>query len=65
MGVVTALVAGLVEAVAGDGTLGSLLTVAAGVAVGLGTYLLAGRLLRIGELGLVLNLVRRRAGRSA
>jgi putative peptidoglycan lipid II flippase len=65
MGVATALVAGLVDAIAGDGTLGSLLTVAAGVAVGLATYLLAARLLRIGELGLVLNLVRRRAGRSA
>jgi putative peptidoglycan lipid II flippase len=65
MGAVTAVVATVVEAVAGDHTVGSLLTVLAGVAVGLATYLLAARLLRIGELGLVVDMVRRRATRPA
>jgi putative peptidoglycan lipid II flippase len=65
MGAVTAVVATLVEAVAGDDTIGSLFTVVAGVAVGLVTYLLAARLLRIEELGLVFDMVRRRAGRTA
>jgi putative peptidoglycan lipid II flippase len=65
MGAVTAVVATVVEAVAGDHTVGSLLTVLAGVAVGLATYLLAARLLRIGELGLVVDMVRRRASRTA
>jgi putative peptidoglycan lipid II flippase len=65
MGAITGIVAGLIAAVAGDGTIGSLLTVVAGVAVGLVTYLVAARLLRIGELGLVLSMVRRRVGRTA
>jgi putative peptidoglycan lipid II flippase len=65
MGVVTALVAALVTGAAGDRTLGSLLTVTAGVTVGVATYLVAARLLRIGELGLVLDMVRRRTGRTA
>jgi putative peptidoglycan lipid II flippase len=64
MGVVTALAAGLVEAVAGDGTIGSLFTVLAGVTFGLVTYLLAARLLSIEELRLVVNMVRRRVGRT-
>jgi hypothetical protein len=65
MGALTALIAGLVAAVVGDRTVGSLLTVLAGVAVGLATYLVAARLLGIGELHLVLNMVRRRVGRTA
>jgi putative peptidoglycan lipid II flippase len=65
MGVVTALVAGLVTAVAGDRTVGSLFTVLAGVTAGVATYLVAARLLRIGELGLVFDMVRRRTGRTA
>lgn len=65
MGVVTALVAGLVAGAAGDRTVGSLFTVTAGVTAGVATYLVAARLLRIGEVGLVLDMVRRRAGRSA
>jgi putative peptidoglycan lipid II flippase len=65
MGVVTALVGGLVAAAAGDRTVGSLLTVVAGVTAGLVTYLGAAKLLHIGELGLVLSMVRRRTGRTA
>jgi len=65
MGVVVALVAGLVTAVAGDRTVGSLFTVLASVTAGLATYLIAARFLRIGELGLMLSMVRRRVGRTA
>ena len=65
MGAVTAVVVGLVAAAIGERTVGSLLTVLAGVTVGVATYLAAARLLGIGELGLVLNMVRRRVGRSA
>ena len=65
MGAVTAVVAGLVAAAIGERTVGSLLTVLAGVTVGVATYLAAARLLGIGELGLVLNMVRRRVGRTA
>jgi putative peptidoglycan lipid II flippase len=65
MGAITAVVAGVVAEAVGEGTVGSLLTVLTGVAVGLATYLAAARLLGIGELGLVLNMVRRRVGRAA
>jgi putative peptidoglycan lipid II flippase len=65
MGAVTAIVAGLIAAAVGDGTIGSLFTVVAGVSVGLATYLVAARFLRIGELGLVFSMVRRRIGRTA
>lgn len=62
MGVVAALVAAGVMAAAGTGTLVDLATVVAGVAAGLATYLVAARLLGIQEVGLVLDMVRRRAG---
>jgi peptidoglycan biosynthesis protein MviN/MurJ (putative lipid II flippase) len=62
MGAITAVVAGLVAGAVGEGTVGSLLVVLVGVTVGLGTYLAAARLLGIGELGLVLDMVRRRVG---
>ncbi|HSK36638.1 MAG TPA: hypothetical protein VLA80_07880, partial [Actinomycetota bacterium] len=39
-----------------------LMTVVAGVAAGAGTYLAAARLLRVEELGLLLDIVRRRRG---
>jgi hypothetical protein len=44
------------------GFLRDLLTVAAGVAIGAGVYLLAARLLRVEEIGLLLDIVRRRRG---
>jgi putative peptidoglycan lipid II flippase len=50
-----------VESALAPGLLRDLVTVAAGVAAGVGTYLAAARLLRIEELGLLLELVRRRA----
>jgi len=65
MGVVTALASGLVAAAAGDRTVGSLLTVTAGVAAGLATYLVTVRALRIEELRLVLIMIRRRTGRAS
>jgi putative peptidoglycan lipid II flippase len=58
---VTAVVGPAAGRLADPGFLRDLLTVAVGVAAGLGTYLLAGRLLRIEELGLLLAVVRRRA----
>jgi putative peptidoglycan lipid II flippase len=63
MGVVVAMVAAAVTAGAGTGTLGTLAAVVAGVGGGLATYLLAAHLLHIEETGLVLEMVRRRAGR--
>ncbi|HZD00230.1 MAG TPA: murein biosynthesis integral membrane protein MurJ [Actinomycetes bacterium] len=60
MGVVAALMAGAVTAATGAGTLGDLAAVVVGVTAGLVTYLVAGRLLRIQEIGLVLDMVRRR-----
>ncbi len=64
MGVVVALVAGVVTAGAGTGTLGDLAAVTAGVTAGVVTYLVAARLLGIEEISLVLDMVRRRAGRK-
>jgi putative peptidoglycan lipid II flippase len=64
MGVVAGLVARAVTAAVGIGTLGDLATVVAGVTAGLGTYLVAARLLRVGEIGLLLDMVRRRAVRK-
>jgi putative peptidoglycan lipid II flippase len=60
MGVVAALVAEVVMAMVGTGTLGDLAAVVAGVLAGLATYLIAARLLGIEEIGLVLDTVRRR-----
>ena len=42
------------------GFLRDLVTVIAGVAIGAGIYLLAARLLRVEEIGLLLDIVRRR-----
>ena len=58
----TVLVGRAVAAVIDPGFLRDLVTVVVGVAVGAGTYLLAARLLRIEELGLLLDIVRRRRG---
>jgi putative peptidoglycan lipid II flippase len=57
---VTVLVARGVEAVVDPGFLQDLVAVVAGVAVGAGTYLAAARLLRVEELALLLDIVRRR-----
>ena len=46
------------------GFLRDLLTVVVGVAVGAGTYLLAARLLRIEELALLMDVLRRRGARG-
>jgi putative peptidoglycan lipid II flippase len=56
----TLLVGRAVGAVVDPGLLRDLLTVAAGVAIGAGVYLLAARLLRVEEIGLLLDIVRRR-----
>ena len=56
----TVLVGRAVEAAMDPGFLRDLVTVVAGVAVGAGTYLLAARLLRVEELALLLDVVRRR-----
>jgi putative peptidoglycan lipid II flippase len=58
------LVGRAVAAVAGPGLVRDLATVIAGVVVGVGTYLAAARLLRVEELALLLEVVRRR-GRAA
>jgi putative peptidoglycan lipid II flippase len=58
------LVGRAVAAVAGPGLVRDLATVIAGVVVGVGTYLAAARLLRVEELALLLDVVRRR-GRAA
>jgi putative peptidoglycan lipid II flippase len=65
MGVITAMVAAGVTAIVGERTFGSLLTVAAGVAAGLASYVVAARLLGIQELSAMLALVKRRVGRTA
>ncbi len=62
MGVIAALVAAVVSAAVGIGTLGDLATVVAGVSAGLLAYLVAARLLRIDEIGAVIDLLRRRVG---
>jgi hypothetical protein len=46
------------------GFLRDLVTVAAGVAAGVATYLAAARLLRVEELSLLLDVVRRRGARG-
>ena len=60
MGVVAWLVVEGAGRLLGHGSLGSLVTVAAGVAAGLATYLAMARLLGVEEIGAVLNMVRRR-----
>jgi putative peptidoglycan lipid II flippase len=62
---VTVLVGRAVGAVVDPGFLRDLLTVAAGVTIGAGVYLLAARLLRVEEIGLLLDIVRRRGRRGA
>jgi hypothetical protein len=47
----------------GSGFLADLVTVVVGVAAGLGCYLGVARLLRVEEIGLLLDVVRRRRGR--
>jgi len=61
---VTVLVAGAAGALAGPGFGRDLVTVVAGVAAGAGIYLAVARLLRIQELALLVDIVRRR-GRGA
>ena len=60
----TLLVGRAVGAFVDPGFLRDLLTVVVGVAVGAGTYLLAARLLRIEELALLLDVLRRRGARG-
>jgi len=60
----TVLVGRAVGAVVDPGFLRDLVTVVAGVAIGAGIYLLAARLLRVEEIGLLLDIVRRRRGRG-
>ena len=62
--VVTVLVARAAGALADPGFGRDLLTVAAGVAAGAATYLVAARLLRVQEIGLLLDIVRRRGRRG-
>ena len=62
--VVTVLVARAAGALADPGFGRDLLTVAAGVAAGAATYLVAARLLRVQEIGLLLEIVRRRGRRG-
>jgi putative peptidoglycan lipid II flippase len=64
MFVVTVLVAGAAGALAGPGFGRDLVTVVAGVAAGTATYLAAARLLRVQEIGLLLEIVRRRGRRG-
>jgi putative peptidoglycan lipid II flippase len=62
--VVMAVVAGVVGWGAGElvgaGFLGDLATVVVGIAAGMGSYLLVARVLRVEEVGLLLDIVRRR-----
>jgi putative peptidoglycan lipid II flippase len=58
----TVLVGQLAGGVMEPGLVRDLVTVVAGVAVGVGTYLAVARLLRVEELGLLLDVVRRRRG---
>jgi len=60
----TLLVGRAVGAFVDPGFLRDLLTVVVGVAVGAGTYLLAARLLRIEELALLMDVLRRRGARG-
>jgi putative peptidoglycan lipid II flippase len=64
MFVVTVLVARAAGALADPGFGRDLVTVAAGVAAGSATYLAAARLLRVQEIGLLLDIVRRRGRRG-
>jgi putative peptidoglycan lipid II flippase len=64
MFVVTVLVARAAGALADPGFGRDLVTVAAGVAAGGATYLAAARLLRVQEIGLLLDIVRRRGRRG-
>jgi putative peptidoglycan lipid II flippase len=59
MAVVAALVGRAAGAPLGPGFLRDLVTVVVGVGAGLGTYLVAARLLRVEEVGLLLDVVRR------
>ena len=61
MAVVAALVGRAAGAPFGPGLLRDLVTVVAGVGAGLCSYLLAARLLRVEEIGVLLGVVRRRA----
>jgi putative peptidoglycan lipid II flippase len=61
MAVVAALVGRAAGAPFGPGLLRDLVTVVAGVGAGLCSYLLAARLLRVEEIGVLLDVVRRRA----
>jgi putative peptidoglycan lipid II flippase len=61
----TLLVAEAVSLVVAPGLVRDLITVVAGVAVGAGVYLAAARLLRVEELTLLLDIVRRRRRGSA
>jgi hypothetical protein len=63
--VVTVLVARAAGALVDPGFGRDLVTVVAGVAAGAATYLAAARLLRIQEIGLLLEIVRRRGRRAA
>jgi hypothetical protein len=56
----TLLVGWAVAAVVDPGLVRDLVTVVAGVAAGVGTYLAVARLLRVEELALLLDVVRRR-----
>jgi hypothetical protein len=60
MGVVAAVAGGAAGGLVPPGFLRDLITVTVGVATGVGTYLLAARLLRIEELGLLMAVLRRR-----
>ncbi len=60
MGVVAAVAGGAAGGLVPPGFLRDLITVTVGVAAGVGTYLLAARLLRIEELGLLMAVLRRR-----
>jgi putative peptidoglycan lipid II flippase len=64
MFVATALVGRAVALALDPGFLRDLVTVAAGVAAGVATYLAAARLLRVEELSLLLDVVRRRGARG-
>ena len=60
----TLLVGRALEAAMDPGFLRDLVTVVVGVAVGAGTYLLAARLLRVEELALLVDVLRRRGARG-
>jgi putative peptidoglycan lipid II flippase len=64
MFVTTVLVGQAFEAAMDPGFLRDLVTVVVGVAVGAGTYLLAARLLRVEELALLMDVLRRRGARG-